>query len=417
MSAPMERTKTPGIFRRGSRYVVVYRDHDDRQRKESAPTYKAALALKAARTADRDRGELVVAAATTFEDYARDWIDRYQGRGGRHTFTEDTRAEYRRDLQRYAYPVLGGKRMTALTPRDLSAWVAWLADDAEQGRRQARERGQDPEAAKPRRLTDGSIARITGPVRACLRAARHEGVIRHNPAADLALPKRDPLPDDDEAHVKALTRAELARLLDELAPAHRPFFRLLAATGLRIGEALALTWADVDVDARTVRVRRAVRHGREKAPKSRHGRRTVPIPAGLARELREWRMASPFKAADDPLLATREGTPWLPENLRRRVLKPAARRAGVEWAGFHAFRHTFASLHIEAGTNVVRLSRLLGHHAPAFTLDTYAHLLDDGLGDGLDLDAELAGGGNRVAIRQAPTPRHSTGLGIAETLD
>jgi integrase len=61
----------------------------------------------------------------------------------------------------------------------------------------------------------------------------------------------------------------------------------------------------------------------------------------------------------------------------------------VEGAGFHAFRHAFASLHIERGTNIVRLSRLLGHHKPSFTLDVYAHLLDDGLGDPLDVGAEI----------------------------
>ncbi len=408
----MERTRTPGVFKRGSRYVAVFRDQEGRQRKEFAATYKAAVALKNARTADRDRGEYAAPSRLTFEEYAADWIARYQGRGGRHTFTDDTRREYVRDLKRYAYPVLGRKRITALTPRDLSAWVAWLADDQAQGERHAREHAEDLDNAEPRRLTDGSIARIAGPVRACLRAARHEGVIRHNPAQDLALPRRDPLPDSDEGSVKALTRAELARLLDTLPAAHRPFFRLLAATGLRIGEAIALTWGDVDLDAGTVRVRRSVRNGRIKAPKSRHGRRTVPISRDLARELREWRMASPHKADSDPVIASRIGTIAHPENLRRRVLMPAARKAGVPWAGFHAFRHTFASMHIEAGTNVVRLSRLLGHHAPAFTLDTYAHLLDDGMGEPLDLHGELARATHR-ATRQAPTPLHTAGTADA----
>lgn len=75
--------------------------------------------------------------------------------------------------------------------------------------------------------------------------------------------------------------------------------------------------------------------------------------------------------------------------LRRRVLKPAVEKVGAGWAGFHAFRHTYASLHIERGTNIVRLSRLLGHHKPSFTLDVYAHMLDDGYGEPLKLDSEL----------------------------
>ena len=65
--------------------------------------------------------------------------------------------------------------------------------------------------------------------------------------------------------------------------------------------------------------------------------------------------------------------------------------ASAYWpgAGFHSLRHSFASLHIERGTNILRLSRLLGHHSPSFTLSVYGHMLDDGFGEPLDLDAEL----------------------------
>ena len=51
------------------------------------------------------------------------------------------------------------------------------------------------------------------------------------------------------------------------------------------------------------------------------------------------------------------------------------RQAGAPWAGFHTFRHTFASLHLRRGTNLLQLSRALGHHSPAFTLTHYTHLL------------------------------------------
>jgi len=57
------------------------------------------------------------------------------------------------------------------------------------------------------------------------------------------------------------------------------------------------------------------------------------------------------------------------------VFKPLAEEAGAPWAGFHTFRHTFASLHLSQGTNLLQLSRALGHHSPAFTLTRYTHLL------------------------------------------
>jgi Phage integrase family len=79
------------------------------------------------------------------------------------------------------------------------------------------------------------------------------------------------------------------------------------------------------------------------------------------------------------------------ENVRRRVLRPAAEEAGVPWCGFHSFRHTCASMLFEAGRNIRQVAAWLGHADPAFTLRTYVHLMDAGVGEGLDLDALGAG--------------------------
>ena len=68
-------------------------------------------------------------------------------------------------------------------------------------------------------------------------------------------------------------------------------------------------------------------------------------------------------------------------NVAARVLKPAARRAGVPWAGFHTFRHTCATMLFRHGLNAKQAQMWLGHHSPAFTLATYVHLLPDDLPD------------------------------------
>lgn len=89
---------------------------------------------------------------------------------------------------------------------------------------------------------------------------------------------------------------------------------------------------------------------------------------------------------DSLVFASTVGTPLDPDNLRVRVLKPAAGEAGASWAGWHSLRHTFASLQLARGTNVLQLSRALGHHSPAFTLERYCHLLPGGEAEPLDLD-------------------------------
>lgn len=82
------------------------------------------------------------------------------------------------------------------------------------------------------------------------------------------------------------------------------------------------------------------------------------------------------------------GTPMSAENLARRTLKPAVQEAGAGWAAFHSFCHSCASMLIDEGRNIVQVSRSLGHHSPSFTLDVYAHLMDDGVGEALTLPAQ-----------------------------
>ena len=77
-------------------------------------------------------------------------------------------------------------------------------------------------------------------------------------------------------------------------------------------------------------------------------------------------------------------------SLRRRVLVPAAARAGLTGVSFHTLRHTCASLLIESGLSPLRLQRWMGHHSAAFTLETYGHLIDGDLGPALDVRKELA---------------------------
>jgi len=68
-------------------------------------------------------------------------------------------------------------------------------------------------------------------------------------------------------------------------------------------------------------------------------------------------------------------------NLFGRVFKPAARRAGVPWAGFHSLRHSCATTLFRRGLNAKQVQVWLGHHSPAFTLAVYVHLLSDDLPD------------------------------------
>ena len=111
--------------------------------------------------------------------------------------------------------------------------------------------------------------------------------------------------------------------------------------------------------------------------------KTIPLSESLSRAL--WRLRGP-KPEDALVFVSQTGKQIEPSNLMSRVLKPAARKAGVPWANFHTFRHTCATILFRHGLNAKQVQMWLGHHSPAFTLATYVHLLPDDLPDPAFLD-------------------------------
>jgi integrase len=361
----LKKTRTPGVFRRidGARetagYVVVFRVAG-RQRKRTVRTYEEARRVKRESETDRDRGELQERTATTFLDYLDAWVERYRGQG-RRGFRENTRDGYRRLIRSYAHEYFPARlKPVDVTTYELARFVDWLADPEEQGKR----------------LADPTIANIVIPLRAALGTARREGLIRHNPSHDLALPHRDQSGIEEE-EAKVFSRDQLAAVLAKAPEGHRLLLELLAGTGLRISEAIGLQRRHLrlDGDIPVVCVRRAIVKERVEPPKSRHSRRDVRLPGALAERLRVHLVEEVGPGPDALVFVNEAGGRIDPNNLRRRVVKPLVAEAGAPWAAFHTFRHTFASLHLASGTNLLQLSRALGHHSAAFTLSRYTHML------------------------------------------
>jgi integrase len=129
--------------------------------------------------------------------------------------------------------------------------------------------------------------------------------------------------------------------------------------------------------------------------------------------LRQHRKETEWPDDDGPAFASMVGGPLQVNNLRRRMLAPLVQEIDAPWASFHTFRHTYTSLLIARGENIVRISRLLGHHSAAFTLSVYAHLLPDDAAAPLDLGAELSG--VRTGWEHDPAEAHRNGGAPAPT--
>jgi integrase len=367
MVLPLQPTEVPGVYRRGSKFVVVYRV-DGRQRKQSADTLADARAIKL----KRDGEARAKRRGPTLHEFSLSWLDRYAGTG-RDSVRASTRREYRRLLVNFALNYFDREvRVRDLDRAAAQHFVDWLT--ARPGR--------------AGRLCDRSISNALTPLRLALGAAVAEGLLDANPAERVVLPRRRAGRAWSTRERRFLTRAELGRLLDEIPPKWRPLFELLAATGLRISEAIGLRWSDLVLDGPAPHLQvRAIVKGAAVAPKSRHGARLIPLTPELAATLRAHR---PHNAVEDAFVFPgRDGGASDQGSLRRRVLIPAAERAGLTGVGFHTLRHTCASMLIESGLSPLRLQRWMGHHSPAFTLETYGHLIDGDLGPALDLRKEL----------------------------
>jgi integrase len=181
-------------------------------------------------------------------------------------------------------------------------------------------------------------------------------------------------------------------------------FELLAATGVRRSELLALQGRDLALDGERphVKVRRRVRRRRGSglvvdALKSRHARREVPIDLELADRLRAL-----HRTGEEFVFQSTTGTILDPDNLHERVLQPVLAEHDVEWGGFHTFRHTVASELFAEGRNIKQVQHWLGHSSPEFTLRTYVHLLSDD-----DLGGPLAANKRQPAVQPTDDIRAS----------
>jgi integrase len=163
---------------------------------------------------------------------------------------------------------------------------------------------------------------------------------------------------------------------------------------------MALRWDNVDLAAGVIRVERAYDDkGRlEIEPKSRAGRRTVPIVGALRDVLAELKVA---QGRDHGIVfGSNEETPFQPSSVWRRA-RAAWKRAGLEPIGLHEARHTLASILIAAGVNAKAITTYMGHASIQTTFDLYGKLMPGSDAEAAALvDSYLARADNSSRIAQ-----------------
>jgi integrase len=224
-------------------------------------------------------------------------------------------------------------------------------------------------------------------LRMLLDLAEQRGYVTRNVAKYAKPLSKDSGPKLDEDVI--LRPTEIVRLLDSANEDDRPALMTVIYCGLRVGELFGLQWRDIDWSSRRLRVQRQLNSVTDTLaePKSVAARRYVDLPAELVSELKRWKLRCPTGELD-LVFPNERGGLWHTSNWRNRVWHPTLRRAGLRRIRIHDARHTFASLLISSGADVVTVARRLGHANPSVTLDVYSHLFErrqesESLGDRL----------------------------------
>jgi integrase len=170
-----------------------------------------------------------------------------------------------------------------------------------------------------------------------------------------------------------LTAEEVRRLIAASKEPLHTIVLLATMTGLRIGEILALRWGRVDLLRETLLVAETCYKGHFGSPKTRASRREVPLAPAVVRELKAYYSRSAERSPGALVFATNQGAPLAADNLRKKALRTACKRAGLQRIDWHTLRHTHGTLLHSQGTPLKVAQAQLGHSHMATTLDVYTH--------------------------------------------
>jgi len=340
------KTRTPGISYRflangKRRYYINYEDSTGKRVWKAVPGNErdAQAALRDIKS-KLSRGERVVNTRMTVKELGEHWHRTQTAR-----LKEKTKRDYGYALDRWVYPRLGSKKIADVDVNTIADFVAEMNQT----------------------YSGSTVRNSLKPLSLMCQYAQRRGWISVNPVSQLT---RSEMPKGSPRRMRILETDEIQRLLavrygEEKKPSvYRLMFMTAIFAGLRKGELLNLTWADVDLAEAILRV---APEGHGKTPAAT---REVTLPDFLVQEL----------AREDGL----EGLvfPFQKDNVNR-ALETAREAAGIpkfdkrgQRLRFHDLRHTYVSIQISLGMDVTYIAQQAGHSSPATTLKVYSHLFD-----------------------------------------
>ena len=353
-------------------YATVSMGHDGEGRRKRRRIYaktKGEVQEKLRELQSRaGPGELRDGGKVTLATYLREWLETKKGTTATHTYLP-----YKRDVDKYLIPHLGGVKLCDLTALHVQRLYAELT-------------ANEVSAAMQRKAG--------GTLRTALQHAVHPlGLIRSNPASDVPRPRHEA----EEMHV--LDAGQVQRFLaaakgDRLAA----LYQLAIDSAARQGELFALSWADIDFAGSAIVITKTLEETKGrlelKDTKTKLSRRRVAVSSVTMEALADHRAAmlrEGHYGADRPCFCDTDGGYLRKSNVLRRSFRPIIARANAEAVREaeasggkpallppirpYDLRHTGATLLLLAGVSPKVVSERLGHSTIVLTLGTYSHVM------------------------------------------
>ena len=291
-----------------------------------------------------------------------EWLDYWYEAYCKPNARSATQRTYEGYIRLYLHPRLGSIPLNKVTTSDIQQMCTWMMTEA----RMDQKNGEGG-------LSNSQVRNCYSLCDRVFEKAVAEKLIARNPT------KGCKLPPDRPKEMKVLSREDMQKVLIQAKEEnYYELFLLEFATGLRLGELMALQWDDVNLVTGELRINKQVNLVGSKLvisePKTKAAVRTLILPPSVRKVLAEyktrvnsrWLFPSPKK--DD--------LPIIPSAVSRR-LHTLLEHAGCEQVRFHDLRHTFATNALAHGMDIKTLSTILGHVSSATTLNTYSHVTDE----------------------------------------
>ena len=254
-----------------------------------------------------------------------------------------TTYDYETSLRLHISPTFGNKRLNIIKPSDIQLWQNKLLD----------------------KLSPRRVRNIRATFNTIFDDAMRDEIIDKNPISRVKTPKLNKI------DVKSFSMEELKKIIVTAEGELKAFTALGFFTGLRSGEMIGLRWEDVDFSKKEIHIKRAIKMGEITVPKTKNSVRTIDILDNLLPYLQEqYELTGKHKSY--VFLNKSDEHYYDIKRIRDSKWKNLLTKCKIDYRTIYQMRHTFATVMIENGEDILWVSNMLGHADASMTLQMYA---------------------------------------------